>query len=78
MYFRADNWKRWERRAYNLVSELVSLSKGLMPEDIKQSRDIKELAHFSGAIKHLMFAKEELHKGYLSTSEAEGQEASPF
>lgn len=65
-YFKAGDWVRWTKRIENLQKELVSLSKGVQSRDIKQARQIAELAHFTGAIKYLTMAKRECESGYFA------------
>lgn len=65
-YFKIDDWRKWSRRIINLNAELIGLSKGLTVDDISTNRQIAELAHFSGAIKHLLRAEKELRYGYMA------------
>lgn len=70
-YIKPADWKRWTKRAENMANELIGLSKGIDPQDISHSRDIAELAHLGGAIKHLYSLVRECRSGLQSAERGE-------
>lgn len=76
-YIQNRNWERWYKRCKNLAHELEAISKGIDATDIKNNRQISELAHLAGAYKYLRFAARDLHGGYLATEEIEFNEPLP-